>query len=156
MLQPEISVDKLNALINDPSVYPWVCGELSGYLDLTPIFNNKENVFFGLEHGGCGFIKLKPGIYDFHSFCLPAGRGRWAITSAKDCIRWMFENTDAQELITACPQNNRPAIGGARALGFKKHSTVKNSWKYEGEFFDADIYTMNKISFGGQTCQSVH
>lgn len=144
MLIPEVNADRINFLINHPDIRPWVCGDFVGVLDATPLVNNRENIFFTSTFGGCGFIKLKPYIYELHSFALPEGRGSWVKENFKLVKDWMFENTDAMEILTICPRVNRMAIGAARMVGFKKYATIENSWSHEGKIYDVDAYVLYK------------
>jgi len=144
MLTPEVNADKINYFINDPSISDWVRGDLKGVLDAKVLVENKDNYFFCDEHGGCGFIKLRPSVYELHSFVRPEGRGSWVKYHAKMVFDWIFKNTDATAIVTLCPKNNRMAIGAARYCGFKKYDTLEKSWIYKGEIFDMDAYVLHK------------
>lgn len=144
MLIPEVDAKRINEIINHESVRPWVAGDIKGNLDADILVKNKANFFFVGEHGGSGFIKLKEGIYDLHSFVLPSGRGSWVKENFQRVRDWMFINTDAIAIVTLCPKNNRMAIGAARMCGFKKYATIERSWIHNGDIFDMDAYVVYK------------
>ncbi len=144
MLIPETTADRVNELINHESIRPWVAGSFKGILDATSLVKNKDNIFFTSTHGGCGFIKMRPGTYDLHTFVLPEGRGAWVKDNFINVRDWMFNNTDAVEIITMCPKNNRMAVGAARFCGFKKYSTAEKVWEQDGNIYDIDFYVLFK------------
>lgn len=142
-LSPTKDVNAINALMNDPSIKPWICGNLVGVLDISPLVNEK-NIFFVDEHGGCALIYMSDGIYDLHSFVLPSGRGRWVKKNFDAVKGWMFANTNCERIITLCPTNNGMAVGAARFCGFKKYGTIANAWEHDGEIYDIDTYVLYK------------
>ncbi len=144
MLTPETDAIRINRLVNDPSIKPYVCGQISGVLDVTILVNNPKNIFFCGEHGGCGFIWMEEGQYELHSFVLPEGRGRWARDNFRLCLEWIWANTGATQIVTLCPQNNRPAIGAARICGFTKYATIPDAWLFDGLEYDIDSYVLYK------------
>lgn len=143
-LIPEENAERINVLINHPEIRPWVSGDFMGILDATDLVKNKHNIFFTDGPGGCGFIKLRPGVYELHSFCLPEGRGSWVKNSFLKVKDWIFKNTDALMILTLCPKNNRMAIGAARICGFKKYSTIEKGWSQNGNLYDMDSYVLYK------------
>ena len=143
MMQPTEDPADVNKLINDPSIKPWVCGPITGYLDITVLMDDK-NVFFAEDLGGVGFIFKDEKTYECHTFVLPEGRGKWARERFFQTLEWMFKHTEAEKIVTMCPVNNRMSIGAARMAGFKKYSTIPNSWVYEGKMYDMDAYVYFK------------
>lgn len=146
-IAPSIDVDAINRLINDPSIKPWVCGDLGGFLDVSTLVDNPENLFFVAEFGGASLIKIKPKTYELHTFVLPEGRGRWAKQKLRYIFQWMFDHTDVEDIITLCPTNNRMAIGAARMSGFKKYGIIEQAWNHENIKYDIDCYIFKKEQF---------
>lgn len=140
MLIPEKDASRINELINDPSIRPWVAGDFIGILDATPFIKNPDNIFFVSEHGGVGFIKTYPHTYECHSFILPSGRGKWMKKNFVEVKEWIFSNTDATQIVTLCPKDNGMAIGAARICGFRKYSTLESLWKHNDNIHDMDAY----------------
>ncbi len=143
-LVPESTAHVVNFLINHPSIQPWVCGNLKGFLDAKPLVNNTDNYFFTEEMGGCGLIKLSPHRWELHSFVLPSARGRWVKDNFERVKEWMFKNTPCTEIVTLCPLNNKMSIGAARMCKFSKCGTIEQAWTYNDQVFDIDMYILYK------------
>lgn len=142
MIERWFSADRLNAVVNDPSIYPWVCGEHVGHLDLRPVIDDRRNVLLMGEHGGVLFVLLQPGIYEAHTQVLPAGRGRWCLDMVNEALAWMFCRTDAVEIMTRCPQGNVAAKALARAIGGCYEFTNPNGWVFNRKPIPADIFAL--------------
>ncbi len=143
MLEITKNADVVNKFLNDPSIYPWVCGTLTEYLDVTKLIENPDNLFFVGQYGGMAFIKTGM-VYDLHSFCLPEGRGKIAVREGLETIQYVFDVFKPEYLTTMCPINNKAAIGMSRLCGFKKYRTVKDAFPYLGKVYDADLYVRYK------------
>lgn len=144
MIVPETTAHVINYLVNHESIKPWVCGQIEGVLDVTPLIQNSDNYFFTDEVGGCGFIKLSPGRFELHSFCLPEARGKWTKDRFAEVRDWMFSHTDATEIVTMVPHNNLMARGAARMCKFTKYAKLENAWPYNGKVYDIDMYVLFK------------
>lgn len=110
---------RINALMNDPSVLPWVRLPGQDSLDLAGFIANPANVALATEdgRGGILFHQHEPGIYEAHTAFLPEARGRFALAATRSMIDFMFLMTDCMELLTKVPKNNRPAEALTRAVG---------------------------------------
>lgn len=74
---------RINAVVNDPAVRPYVGAPDAGFLDLSPLLADRNNIFpFGL-HGGFALLWTAPHTYEVHTFILPSGRGFWAKLAAR-------------------------------------------------------------------------
>lgn len=142
MLERHFTAERLNEIVNDPSIYPWICGLHTDPLDLTRVASNPDNVCLVGEHGCVLFIKHQVGIYEFHTSVLPAGRGKWMIRGSRFAFDWMFTKTDAFELLTKCPQGNLAASAGARAVGCSPLFGTRPLWLLNGNLVSIDIYSI--------------
>ena len=151
MIERQVSAARVNEIVNDPSIYPWVCGPLTDPLDLSdPIETGKYIALIG-EHGGFLFWNVAPGIFDAHSVVLPDGRGAWAIKAALKSLRWMFREEGAVEVMMAAPKGNLAVLSLIRVLKAKFLGTVEGGWWHGGKPVDADIYSLTKTDF--ETCR---
>lgn len=150
MIERQTSAQKVNQVVNHPSVYPWVCGPVSGPLDLSQAIESGDYIALFGEHGGFLFWKVAPGIYDAHSAVLPEGRGRWALDAAREALRQMFAS-DAQEILMAVPKGNLAVRALVRVLKAQFRGTIDNGWWNEGRPIPADIYSLIKSDF--EQCQ---
>ena len=133
---------KINEVVNDPSVYPWVHGPVVGEMDLTPIIDNRHNICLMGEHGGFLYLALLPGLYEIHSQVLPSGRGQWAASAAMESLEYMFTRTDAVELLTRVPHGNIGAKALARKSGLRFMFSRPKSWVMDHGLVDSDIYSI--------------
>ncbi len=114
---------RVNAVLNDYRVRPWVADEGEGDLDVSAGVADPRNVFLLGEHGGCFFIWLQPGVYEVHTAVLPAGRGAWVRALTETVVWWMFTQTDAYEILTRVPAGHIAAKTAAEAQGLKYEFT---------------------------------
>jgi hypothetical protein len=142
MIERVFDGEKINRIVNDPSVYPWVRGVCEGPLDLGPLLADKRHVCLVGEFGGCLFTQQSPGIYEVHSQFLPQGRGEHAIKVVREALHWMFTRTDAVEIWTRCPKGNLAARALARAIGGREEMTVARGWVQDGKIIPAAIFSM--------------
>lgn len=116
----EFDASFINSVINHPEIYPWVaCRIPIGRLDLGPLLLDARHVLLTNEGGGVFFQWLRDLCYEAHIQFLPTHRGRFAFRSAAESVRWMFENTDAEEIIGVIPCTNLGSQKVAKRVGFR-------------------------------------
>lgn len=140
MIERQTSADRINQVINHPSVYPWVRGSLEGELDLSNVISDTRNFALFGEHGGVIFKCLQPGIYEAHTQVVPEGRGSWTIKMVRAALQWMFTRTDALEIVTQVPRGNVAALALTRRVGFVFEFTNPKGWVKDGKHIESDIY----------------
>lgn len=133
---------RVNEIINDPSIYPWIKGANTGPLDVSAVIANPNNVALVAEHGCLLFLKTQPGIYEFHTSVLPRGRGAWMQEGAARAFHWMFTKSDAYELMTKCPDGNILSKLGARNVGCSLQFRTGPIWHTDGGVVPVDVYSL--------------
>jgi len=123
----EFSAERINAVVNHPSVRPWVAAG-AGYLDLSAVVSNPTTVLLMAEGGGFLLTQQEPGIYEVHSQFLPDHRGPEVLTAAADASRYMFTRTDCVEIRTRVPQGNVAAAVLAKRMGWELQFERANVW----------------------------
>lgn len=83
------------------------------------------------------FVPMDNGVYEMHGTMSSACRGKDAVDSGLDAIRWIYENTDADNIIAPVPIHLKHAQRIPRAAGLV----------YEGIKGDFKAYTMNRDLF---------
>src|SRR6266481_7406635 len=111
-IERHFSAERINEVINDSSVRPWVANG-SEVLDVAKHVGNRSHVLLMGEHGGCMFFKFLPGVYEVHTQVERAGRGEWTNALTAACARWMFTRTDCYEILTRVPHGHEPARAAA-------------------------------------------
>jgi len=111
----EYGAERINRVLNDPSVRPHVGLPDFGPLDFTQLVSDQRNVLLMAgDEGGFFCQHLSPGIYEVHSQFLPASRGRKVVQAAIDAQRFMFCRTDCVEVVTKVPTGNLAATALVR------------------------------------------
>lgn len=141
-VERHLTADRLNAIVNDPSIYSWVRGAYEGTLDFTPLVRDQDNVLVMGEHGGVFFVQQMPGLYEAHTQILPAGRGQWAVECVRSCLTYLFTRTHAVECMTRVPYGNIAAKALAKAIGGIKEFTKAAGWIKDGRELSTDIYSL--------------
>lgn len=131
-----------NRVSNDPAVYPWVKGYLTGPIDLTGVAANRANVVLCGEHGFQVYAQHTAGAFEVHTSVLPSGRGQWTLDFVRACLHWMFTRTGAVEFYTLCPKGNVPALVLAKAIGGKYEATRERGWIMDRDPIPADVYSL--------------
>lgn len=142
MIERVFTAERLNEIVNHPSIYSWIKGSHTGPLDLTAFAANTDNVCLIGEHGSIIFQKHQPGIYEFHTCVLPEGRGQWMTDQWKAVSRWMFTKTDAFELLTKCPDGNIASKAGARYVGCSLMFKTRPIWPTDEGIVPVDVYSI--------------
>lgn len=124
----EFSSERINRIVNDPSVRPWVAMPHQGYIDLTPMVADLRNVLLMADGGGFFFHQQEPGIYEVHTQFLDTHRGENVIAAAQDAERFMFTRTDCIEIRSKVPEHNKAALGFARAMRYELQFERANAW----------------------------
>lgn len=128
-LSRTVDASFLNSVANNADVRPWLGG--NGVLDLAPTLADFRN--FGLVTDAGGFVLTAhgPGVYEVHSMFLPSA-GAAAIAAMRAGMGYMFTRTDCFQLLTKVPDDNRAALGLARAGGFRLAFHRPDCWNGGG------------------------
>lgn len=119
IVERSFDADRINALVNDPTIRPFIGGDISESLDLSAAISDDRNVFLIGEHGGFALSWCGPGDYEVHTFAMPEGRGQWAISAALYGIDFMASVYGAQHIWTRIKPEARHTKLFARAVGLK-------------------------------------
>lgn len=141
-LDRHYTAERINEIINHPSIYASVRGHHTDPLDMSAIASNPEHVCLVGEHGCVLFIRHQPGIYEFHTSVLPEGRGEWMVEGSRTAFSHMFLNTDAFELLTKCPYGNVAAKAGAKVVGCSLRFTTRAIWPLGKSLVPIDVYSI--------------
>lgn len=142
MLERHFTAERINEIVNHPTIWPFVKGYCTQPLDLTELIKHQNYIGLVGEHGCVFFVKHQPGIYEFHTSVLPEGRGAWMVQGARYAFNWMFTKTDAFELLTKCPHGNIPAKAGAKAVGCSLRFTTRPIWPFFDKMVPIDVFSI--------------
>lgn len=141
----DFNARRINTILNDPAVRPWVADAAEGVIDLTKAVADERNYCLVGEHGACMLFFFGAGLYEVHTQITRAGRGEWAkafVCAARD---YMFTRTPGVEGVTRVPRGHI----GARALsliaGFELEFTRPKECTWIGKTVDVDIYRLSVL-----------
>jgi hypothetical protein len=140
-IQRVFDAEKINAVLNHPSVRPDIAEVMTGPIDVSAGVTDTKNVLLMGEYGGCFCVHVMPGVYEVHTQSLPEGRGRWIADFVRAASDWMFTRTDAYEIVTRIPVKHRAARMLSRYAGMKYEMTRPNECRWRGELQGCDIYS---------------
>lgn len=140
---------RVNRIINDPSVLPWVQGAQESPIDLTPSIQDQRNILLMGQHGGTLFHQHFAAIYEAHIQVLPAGRGPWCKLMSQASLYWMFCKTDAMEIMARIPTGNPAVRALVKSLSFRKQESVTSGWTYDGKEISADVFAITLQEWAG-------
>lgn len=118
----------INPIVNDPDVFPMICGDRTEPIDLTELLLDQRNVLLVVEGGAILFNWHEPGIYEVHTNFLKEWRGRYALEASVASYRWMFTRTDCMTLLTRIPKFNRAAEEFCGMVGATKEFERAAVW----------------------------
>lgn len=82
--------------------------------------------------------------YEVHTCLLPEAWGGTAIECGKAVVRWVFDNTPCQRLITNVPKCNRLALRLARNAGMSEFGVNEKSFMKNGVLHDQIMLGISK------------
>jgi len=114
--------ERINALINHPSIFPHVSCGMPFPLDIADVLAQEGVVAYDGAVGAVIFepvVDDGPGVYEGHYFFLPEGRGKVAIRFGQQALRCMFERHNARLIWGYTPWDNVAARAFNRLVGLK-------------------------------------
>lgn len=138
----------INAIFNDPKVYPFVAKPDSGKIDIAPLIREYKNILLVGEYGGILFVCREPCVYQVHTGLKPRSRakenddGPHRLAMIRAAYAWMFTHTDCTDLLTAIPQNNRAAWFFAPLAGWTKEFERKETWPTHDGAVDQSFWSL--------------
>jgi len=138
MLDRSYDADRINLVVNDPAVRPFVGAVDAGDLDLTEAVERPEHWFLMGEHGGFGLIWTAPNVHEVHTFILPSGRGKWAVKAAEAMIDFARKNGDTM-LWTKIPPKLKHVGSYARLMGMKTTDMVVETFGEPYEIYKMEL-----------------
>jgi hypothetical protein len=91
LLRRNFDADRLNYLVNHPTIRPTAGGDGKSPIDLAEHVALEMNHFLDGEHGGVFWHWSGPDAFEAHIFILPEGRGKWAHEFALAAIDYAAE-----------------------------------------------------------------
>lgn len=141
-VERSFDVAAINALFNDPSVFPLVSIPDIEAIDVNSIIADPRNVMLMSEGGGVLFCLHEPGAYEVHTAFIESYRGRHALKASLAAYRWMFTHTDCFTLLTKVPAINPAAENFCRLVGATREFARKAVWPTANGPVDLSFWSM--------------
>jgi hypothetical protein len=126
----------IDSVINHPQVRPYVGLPEGGVISLATLLRDRRNILLLGEGGGIFYHFIDDGIYEAHTQFLPENRGKYVVEFCLASVDWMFRNTEASELWTRVPHDNRPALALTIRCGGRYDRTEEGADFYKITLFD--------------------
>lgn len=145
----------VNAVSNDPSIFPAISAGRQGPLDWTPLVEDRRHVFLAGEFGLSIFELVEDGVYEMHMRVLPQGRGKWSIGFALASVAWMFRHPWVMTLLCRSPRGNCASHALIRRCCGQYEYTLAKGWLDEiGRPIEADVYSMTRERWTRLNCDA--
>lgn len=124
-------VAPFNAIMNLPEVRPRLGADEIGLLDIGPLISDPKNYAFFNGEGGffCQHCPDIPSLFECHTIFPPSANRRKLVAFMHECVRYMFEQTPCEEIVTQIPDDNHGADALARMAGFVEYKHMEGAWK---------------------------
>jgi hypothetical protein len=133
---------ELNAVLNDPDVYPFITGIVDGPIDAAPLVENVDNYLLAAEGGALLFCQQEPGVYLLYNNWLKTHQGDAALLETLAAYRWMFANTDCVVIQSKIPGCNPQAIELAKLSGMLLDFERRGFWQTRTGLFDMSFFVL--------------
>lgn len=142
MITRTYDVEKVNKIVNDPSIFSMITMDGFDRLDMSVAMND-DNLFLIVNDndGLFMFIKTEDRVYDLHTNLLPSCRGKKAILAFKEAKEYMRQH-GAKKLTTVVPIDNPAADWIARAVGFQFEKELTIGFIRNGVDVPLKFYSM--------------
>lgn len=145
-------VGLIKSIVTHPKIYPHVA-------DDTAPPPEEFDPSVAAEHPGYYFLVARDGeevlglfmvhqhngvMFEIHTCLLPSAWGERALEAGRAVLRWVFDNTPCEKLITFVPKYNRLAKKFALACGLVEEGVVSSSYKKNGRLLDQHLLGIEK------------
>ncbi len=142
-MRREFTAERINKILNDPAVRPWVADASLGVVDISKQVENPDNVLLMGVFGGVLLLNILPGVFECHSQALPDGRGPWMKGFVTAALEWFFTRTNGWEITTRVPHGHLAARALTKMFPFRYEFTREKECSFLGRMVDVDIYRMS-------------
>lgn len=151
-IQRSTDASLIKRVITHPRVYPHVSDDSSPDPEKFYVSEavKHPNVYFLLAYDGNELLGLfmvhqhNGVMYEVHTCLLPNAWGEKATEAGKKLIRWVFENTPCEKLITFVPEGNTLALRFAKRCGLRLEGLVTKSYRKGGRLLNQSLLGVEK------------
>lgn len=134
---------EIEALMNDPVERVWKSYDGAPRCDAGPYLEPPSFTLM-CDEGCFPVMALGDGVYAVHANLRTECRGACAVGRSREATKFVFDNTDAHDLLAFVPETNPRARWVARQAGFKALRHVPSVWPVGGRMFGIDVLRLTK------------
>lgn len=133
--------------ITNPAVWDACSDDWCGDPDLFFLKMDQGTIWVKVEDYGVFMLHAHNHVmFECHTMLLPRAHGK-AVEIGKEALKWAFENTQAERIITSVPDYNVLALRLATRVGFTQWGLNANAWKKNGKLHDLIMLGISKNDY---------
>lgn len=139
--EPSTERDLVKSIVTHVKLYPWVIDDHAPSREEYEPTMHPSLLYlivrdYGELQGLFFFHPINAVTFEIHTCLLPHAWGGKARAIAREMLKWLWENTDCQRLVTTVPDYNRLALVFAKASGMKEYGRNPESFMKDGKLRD--------------------
>ena len=138
-------MDLVRSIMSDPAIWPHVHDD--GVTECEPIDHEGFHWMLVSDGAPLGVFlvhAVNSVCFQMHTCLLPASWGMAAAKAAQLLLKWAFEETECQKMITNVPAYNRAALRFAKAGGMQQEGVNRESFLRNGALIDQIMLGITK------------
>ncbi len=137
----EQDIPEINKILNAPGVIEGATMDTCVHMDAGVVLDMGGHVLVN-DTGGFLLIPTEPEEFEAHMFFLPEGRGKHAISAAKEGLAIMFDKHRAKKVTARIPLSNLASRRLTKQIGFSSVGTGPSD--YGVGIFDSEFYEVTE------------
>ena len=140
----------IGKILTHPLIWPWVTDDGAPDPEAFQPPEPGEHVWFILVWDEAELLGLflfhsqNTATWEVHTCLLPKAWGKRARKAAEEMLKWVWEETDWQRIVTNVPDNNRLALSYALKVGMTEYGLNPKSWLKNGELLDQHLLGISR------------
>lgn len=139
----------IRLVATDPKLWPHLSDDFAGEPAAWQPQQSESFVYVKVsdDYQALGFFLLvqhSPVLLEIHTALLPHAWGAPARDAAHSIVRWTWENTLAQRLITSVPASNRLALKFAQRAGLTEFGRNPRAFQKRGQLQDIVLLGLSR------------
>lgn len=133
-------VDTVSGFLRHPEIYPAMADDYSdvGMVQQAAVSLISGGVWAVQPSESALFLYFPRTLtwWEVHTLVLPEGRGKKAIEDGKAGLRWVFNNSSCEKVVSLVPEFNRQALLYAKRVGLTVEGINRKSFRKDGHLYD--------------------
>lgn len=145
----------IRSILTHPQIYPHISDDFSPAREEFQPPPDHPSIWYLAARDGEEVLGIwmlvwhSPVLVECHTCLLPVAWGRRAAIAAREALRWVFANSEAQTLMTNVPAYNRLALRFAKQSGMTEFGRIPSSFRKNQKDHDQIVMGLSRE----QICQ---